>query len=333
MHGNHRSFTGNFLQNACQYAGSSKHGSVEKWASRVKGLDFQALNLALQHLFTSFFGYAVDHKEQLDNCRCNVISLEKKQRYASEEAENVSDAISLCGSEEVDDKVSEVDSIEGNPAGLNQELPLLLMSNNRFKHECKSKLPNTSSRGNLPTQIEMTVKARVCAEHVTAPEQHCWHIIFGIVNHDQCEVAVYSLTYWSLDNESEVSIIKWPKGGVILKAAPSLLCYSCQMQCAGPSDSPRVAFSWRCRRISKHTLAPRRGMDQEMKGIVIEDHSLHLQTRRVVGMDPSQPLYIGDSIHTAAAQCGVAGPSQTVIYSGDPFYKRIGNLVLQEGLL
>ncbi|MCO5555054.1 hypothetical protein L7F22_008594 [Adiantum nelumboides] len=204
--------------------GSSKHGSVERWASRVKGLDFQAFNLALQHLFTLFFGYAIDHKEELDNCGCNSISLEKKQRHASEEAENVSDAISLCGSEEVDDEVSEVDSIEGNPAGPNQELPLLLMSNSGFKHECKSKVPNTSSRGNLPTQIEMTMKARE---------------------------------------------------------------------------------------------------------IVIEDRSLHLQTRRVVGMDPPQPLYIGDSTHTAAAQCGVAGPSQTAIYdgrSGDPFYKRIGNL-------
>lgn len=93
------------------------------------------------------------------------------------------------------------------------------------------------------------MKARICADHITAPEENCWHIIFGLVNHDHSEIAVHSLSYWSLDNESEVSTIKWPKGGVILKETPSFLCYSCQVRCTGPADSPRVAFSWQYRYV------------------------------------------------------------------------------------
>ncbi|KAI5065892.1 hypothetical protein GOP47_0018516 [Adiantum capillus-veneris] len=310
--------------------GSGKHGSVETWASKVKGLDFQALDLALQHLLAPFFGYAVEHKEHQYDCCYNSVSVEKRQRHQSKEDENASDATSLCDSKEVeDDAVSEVDSIEGSSAGQNQELPLMLISNSEVKHERQPYVPNiNSSRGNRPIQVEMTMKARICDEHITAPEQHCWHIIFGIVNHDRCEVAVHSLTYWSFDNESEVSTIKWPKGGVILKEAPSLLCYSCQMRCAGPSDSPRVAFSWQYRRISKHLVAVRGGMDQELKERVIEGCPLELQTRRLVGMEtPMDSLCMVDSSDTADGQFAVAGPSQTVYQrAGDPFYKRIGNL-------
>jgi hypothetical protein len=106
------------------------------------------------------------------------------------------------------------------------------------------------------------MKAILCPGlHTTLPEENCWHVIFSLVNHGHCEIAVQSLSYWSINDaqyqhqfknnssrsDPEVYSIQWPKGGVILKESPAFLCYGCQIHCRSYSDSPRVVYIWQYR--------------------------------------------------------------------------------------
>ncbi|KAJ7551688.1 hypothetical protein O6H91_06G024800 [Diphasiastrum complanatum] len=98
-------------------------------------------------------------------------------------------------------------------------------------------------------EVEMIMKARVCVN--IDSEEANWHVTFGLVNHGSYRVAVNSLSFWPLDGSSEASVLKWPKGKMVLKECPAFLCYSTKFPCRGKTDSPEIAFSWNYEKIAK----------------------------------------------------------------------------------
>ncbi|KAH7307233.1 hypothetical protein KP509_22G050900 [Ceratopteris richardii] len=313
-----------------------KHMSVEAWASKLKELNFQALYTALQRLFSSLFDYDVDYARDAGNRDYShdpkPTFQEVRQCFLSNKAsESISDVKSSNDNGESDaDVASEVDSIEVVPQN-NEGLPLIVVTNNGVKHEGEFRISNIKSRGKLPIQIEMTMKARICVEHIPTSEYYCWHIIFGIINHDHRKIAVDSLNYWSLDNVSEVSTIKWPEGGVVLKEAPSLLSYACRMYCTGPPDSPRVAYNWQYRALRKDTTILRGVSNALMKGRMADHLSCGLldESTGVRTKESSEDSWcVTNSNHfLGAANYNVSGEQTVREGRNDSFYRRLSNLL------